>query len=205
MTEKVELDNSIYICNQKFPDNMCDALIDLFEYRLSQEPSTVFTSGSQGMHSLDRKDRQTFLDEYADSNQSYDLTRDFGSVDLANTVNEYLNIAVAEYYELFESLKSVSIRSTRQKLQKTVKGGGYHIWHYEQMNLSTTDRILVWTIYLNDVEEGGETEFLYQSKRVKAKKGDICIFPAQFNYTHRGNPPLSGDKYIATGWYNIYE
>ena len=73
------------------------------------------------------------------------------------------------------------------------------------MTVNTANRILVWTIYLNDVEECGETEFLYQSKRVKAKKGDICIFPAQFNYTHRGNPPLSGDKYIITGWYNLYQ
>jgi hypothetical protein len=156
------------------------------------------------MHTLDRKDRQTFLDEYAHSNDSFDLLRDLGSVELGSQVNLHLNEAVKEYYELFESLKSVSVRSTRQKLQKTVKGGGYHIWHYEQMDLNTTDRILVWTIYLNDVEEGGETEFLYQSKRIKAKRGDICIFPAQFNYTHRGNPPLSGDKYIITGWYSVY-
>ena len=198
MTEKVELDNSIYIADIKFPDNLCEQLIEFFEHRVSQEPAVVRTSGSQGMHTLDRKDRQTFLDEYAHSNQSFDLLRDLGSTELTNEVNLHLNEAVKEYYEMFESLKSVSIRSTRQKLQKTVKGGGYHIWHYEQMNLNTTDRILTWTIYLNDVEEGGETEFLYQAKRVKAKKGDICIFPAQFNYTHRGNPPLSGDKYIAT-------
>ena len=204
MTEKVELDNSIYVANIKFPDNLCEQLIELFEHRLSQEPNMVYTSGEQGMHTLDRKDRQTFLDDYAQSNQSFDLLRDLGSLELGNQVNLHLNEAVKEYYELFESLKSVSIRSTRQKLQKTVKGGGYHIWHYEQMDLNTTDRILVWTIYLNDVEEGGETEFLYQSKRIKAKRGDICVFPAQFNYTHRGNPPLSGDKYLVTGWYNIY-
>ena len=60
--------------------------------------------------------------------------------------------------------------------------------------------MLAWTIYLNDVPEGGETEFLYQSQRVSPEKGKTCIFPAGFMHTHRGNPPLKKDKYIATGW-----
>ena len=55
-------------------------------------------------------------------------------------------------------------------------------------------------MYLNDVEEGGETEFLYQSRRVKPKRGRLAIWPAQFTHMHRGNPPLSGDKYVITGW-----
>jgi hypothetical protein len=54
--------------------------------------------------------------------------------------------------------------------------------------------------YLNDVEEGGETEFLYQGVRVKPKKGTIILCPAAFTHTHRGNPPLSGDKYIINTW-----
>ena len=61
-------------------------------------------------------------------------------------------------------------------------------------------RAFVFTIYLNDVEEGGETEFLHFSKRVKPKAGRIVIWPAPFPYLHRGNPPLSGKKYILTSW-----
>tara|TARA_R110000868_G_scaffold16539_1_gene73910 strand:+ start:347 stop:526 length:180 start_codon:yes stop_codon:yes gene_type:complete len=55
-------------------------------------------------------------------------------------------------------------------------------------------------LYLNDVEEGGETELLYQSRRIKPQKGTLTMFPASFTHTHRGNPPLSNDKYIVTGW-----
>jgi hypothetical protein len=55
-------------------------------------------------------------------------------------------------------------------------------------------------LYLNDVEEGGETEFLYFSKRVKPKQGTLLLFPASFTHTHRGNPPLSGTKYIMNTW-----
>jgi hypothetical protein len=54
--------------------------------------------------------------------------------------------------------------------------------------------------YLNDVEEGGETEFLYQKKRVKPVKNRVVVWPAGFTHTHRGNPPLSNAKYIITGW-----
>ena len=55
-------------------------------------------------------------------------------------------------------------------------------------------------VYLNDVTEGGETEFLYQKCRFKPEKNTILIWPAQFTHVHRGNPPLSNDKYIITGW-----
>jgi hypothetical protein len=86
------------------------------------------------------------------------------------------------------------------KIQKTVPGGGYHVWHAEDNTRLHRSRVLVFTLYLNDVEEGGETEFLYLSKRVQPKTGRLLLWPAGFTHTHRGNPPLKGDKYIVTGW-----
>tara|TARA_R100001163_G_scaffold65760_2_gene64581 strand:+ start:1279 stop:1866 length:588 start_codon:yes stop_codon:yes gene_type:complete len=87
------------------------------------------------------------------------------------------------------------------KIQKTLPTEGYHVWHIEHgAGYDNEPRSLVYTIYLNDVEEGGETEFLHFSKRVKAKKGRIVIWPAGFPYVHRGNSPLSGEKYILTSW-----
>lgn len=86
------------------------------------------------------------------------------------------------------------------KLQKTIPAGGYHIWHAEQDSIEHSRRIAAYVLYLNDVPDGGETEFLYQSKRVSPKEGRLVIFPAGYTHTHRGNPPLRGDKYIMTGW-----
>jgi hypothetical protein len=60
-------------------------------------------------------------------------------------------------------------------------------------------------LYLNDVDEGGETEFLYQSIRIKPKKGTLILCPGSFTHTHRGNPPLSGEKYIVTTWIELVE
>ena len=39
-----------------------------------------------------------------------------------------------------------------------------------------------------------------QHRRVQPKKGLLLIWPAYFTHKHRGNPPLKGEKYIATGW-----
>ena len=86
------------------------------------------------------------------------------------------------------------------KMQKTGPGEGYHVWHSE-LDTMATKRILAWGLFLNDVEEGGELEFLHQGVRFKPKRGALVIWPANFTHLHRGNPPLSGDKYLVTGWY----
>jgi hypothetical protein len=86
------------------------------------------------------------------------------------------------------------------KLQKTRPGEGYHVWHCEHGCLNSAKRVMAYTVYLNDDYEAGETEFLYQQKRIKAKQGDVMIFPASYTHTHRGNPPMKSNKYIMTGW-----
>ena len=86
----------------------------------------------------------------------------------------------------------------------TADRGGYPYWHCElfprDANAETLHRHLLWTIYLNDGFEQGETEFLYQRRKVAPRTGDLLIAPAAFTHTHRGNRPKGGDKYIATSW-----
>ena len=86
------------------------------------------------------------------------------------------------------------------KMQKTLPGQGYHTWHAENASRLTCNRILAYSLYLNDIDEGGETEFLYLHKRFKPKQGTFLLWPAGFTHTHRGNPPLKQEKYIITGW-----
>jgi hypothetical protein len=86
------------------------------------------------------------------------------------------------------------------KLQKISVGGGYHNWHAETMDKAGRDRLLAFMLYLNDVDEGGETEFLYLKKRFQPKANRLLLWPSGFTHTHRGNPPLSNDKMIVTGW-----
>lgn len=89
--------------------------------------------------------------------------------------------------------------------QKYPQGSGnYNYWHCEVFPMAPHNeqlhRTLLFMFYLNDVEEGGETEFFYQSRAIKPKAGRMVIAPAYFTHTHRGCVPRSGDKYILTSW-----
>ena len=86
-------------------------------------------------------------------------------------------------------------------LQKTEPLEGYHAFHCENTSWANRNRVLAWMVYLNNVEEGGETEWLYQQLKIKPKKNTAAIWPGSFTHLHRGNPPISGTKYILTGWY----
>jgi hypothetical protein len=49
--------------------------------------------------------------------------------------------------------------------------------------------------YPNDDYEGGELFFRIQGLNVKAKAGDLFLFPSNFMYPHRAMPVESGTKY----------
>ena len=75
-----------------------------------------------------------------------------------------------------------------------------HLTVFENGGVAYSQRKFVIQLYLNDNFEGGETEFLYQNRRELPKQGDVLLFPAGFTHTHRGNPPIGGDKYLITSW-----
>lgn len=89
------------------------------------------------------------------------------------------------------------------KIQRTEPGEGFLSWHHERWigAPDAMNRFLVYTIYLNDIKEGGETEFLYQKTSISPRKGTLSLFPAEYTHVHRGNTPKNETKYILTGWY----
>ncbi|MEC7470505.1 MAG: 2OG-Fe(II) oxygenase [Pseudomonadota bacterium] len=89
--------------------------------------------------------------------------------------------------------------------QRYEKGnGGYPYWHSEvypqAQHNEALHRILLFMFYLNDVEEGGSTDFYYQDASIQPNAGRMVIAPAYFTHTHRGQIPVSDDKYILTSW-----
>jgi hypothetical protein len=106
-----------------------------------------------------------------------------------------------EYIKKYPIIKDFKAhRILDLKIQKIEKTQGYHKWHNEMMNSGTRNRFATFILYLNTVEQGGETEFLNQSLRIDPVKNRFVLFPATYTHVHRGNPPLSGTKYIITGW-----
>ena len=108
---------------------------------------------------------------------------------------------------LLESIVVMLFRPGTINLQKYIANqGGYPYWHCELYPSPQPDhgdalhRVVLWTIYLNDDFDEGETEFLYQRRKIVPKTGSLLIAPTAFTHTHRGNMPTRGDKYIATSW-----
>ena len=74
--------------------------------------------------------------------------------------------------------------------------GGYPYWHCElypkDAQAETLHRHVLWTLYLNDDFDEGETEFLFQGRKIAPRTGSLLIAPTAFTHTHRGNRPQGG-------------
>lgn len=89
-------------------------------------------------------------------------------------------------------------RDTGFQVQRTDPSGGY-IWHNDShVYTDRYERVYTYIWYLNTVDGGGETEFA--DRKIKPEVGKLVLFPATWNYIHRGLPPKEGLKYICTGW-----
>lgn len=117
------------------------------------------------------------------------------------TVENFEEVGLPQVHILMQQLFYI-LPPQMQKYDQVV--GSYGYWHSETYpQLPKNDslhRVLLYILYLNDVEEGGETEFFYQDVKIKPKKGSLVISPCYFTHTHRGNVPISNDKYILTSW-----
>ena len=170
---------------------------DFFEYWNFAErvsPDSIQTrSQTEQAHLFHKADSQLGLNTIRVNPDFKKLNSDFD--DFLRHLNGHLLELYNNRYPGFG--RPVAIEG---KMQKTEPSQGYHVWHCE-LDPEVPHRVLAWSLFLNDVEEGGELEFLHQNKRYKPKKGDFIIWPAAFTHIHRGNPPISNVKYIVTGWY----
>ena len=76
----------------------------------------------------------------------------------------------------------------------------YHLSHTEN-NGVYYERMMVWTIYLNTVTDGGGTYYPQYWKTIDAVEGRLVIWPAYWTHFHHGVVSKTQTKYIATGWY----
>lgn len=187
------MNDFIEVYEKAFTDDYCDKAIECMEKAIdSGYGSKRFES--DGSPKTMKDDYQLFSYDLLCANTIFDpdLHREFNDV--------FWNYCYADYRSKYSALNEIDVHAVYgNKLQKTGIGQGYHVWHSEHSK-AEKGRVLLYIVYLNDVGEGGETEFLYQHKRIKPTKGTVIIAPAGFTHTHRGNPPLSNTKYIMTGW-----
>lgn len=187
----VKIENFVGVFENAFPKEYCESLITDYETAIEAGYGRT-RQDEEAYNKLSKADLQLYNELH---NIQIPLSR----------IKEFNEIFWGQCYPIYETEYPALKESGRHsiysfKMQKTNLREGYHIWHYESGTRELCHRLLTWMVYLNDVEDGGETEFLYQSMRVKPKQGTLVIWPAAFTHTHRGNPPLSNSKYIVTGW-----
>ena len=85
-------------------------------------------------------------------------------------------------------------------IQKYSRGDHFAHLHSERTSLSTLHRLFAWMTYLNDVEDGGKTNFSHYGISIKPQTGKTLIWPAEWTHAHTGEILNDRKKYIITGW-----
>lgn len=96
-------------------------------------------------------------------------------------------------------MRDQSLETFSMQMQKYNKNVGKYIYHIDSRIENNKTRVITFLWYLNDVTDGGETE-IWNYLKIKPTAGKLLLFPACWTFPHRGNMPISSDKYIITGW-----
>ena len=189
-----KIENFIGTFDNVFSNEYCQSIIDHFE-KLNEFHRVRKRSDVTGRPAIEQQTdvyHPILENDHAFISANELILKDF---------NTKLQECYSHYVKKYSALDSMEKHRLNLdvKIQKTIPGEGYHVWHCEHNGVAHGKRLFLVILYLNEVD-GGETEFLYAHKRVAPKTGRLMICPASFTHTHRGNPPLNGVKYILNGW-----
>jgi hypothetical protein len=194
---KAEYKDFIAIYRDVYPEGYCQHLIKEFD-RLVESGAGTNRQRGEGAVKHRKNDLQLGL------NFGVHNAEGFNNLAATKVFFDGLQKCYDEYAEEYSILKNDGIRGTAMKMQRTDPGGGYHVWHAEQGRGEHANRVLVYMLYLNTLssDEAGETEFLYQKRRISPQENTMVLWPATFTHAHRGNTVFGErSKYIVTGWF----
>lgn len=200
-TETSKFVNFIGIFGKTLPETTCNRIIDHFN--LVQE-STIFVH-----HNAESNDFSinTATDNHNISQQSSieNLQRNnneiisSGNLWIFEELKNVLWKCFNEYSENYGIIKELSLHTISDliKINNIKIGDIEQKWDCHHNSVMNGDKILTAIFILNDCNNGGETEFLYQGIRINSKQGTVILFPSGFTHTFRNNIPLDDTLYIA--------
>ena len=183
----------IYECDDVFPVDFCNRVIDKFEKSdLKFKGTTSIRFDNPIKNSMDMRihdepewveEEKYFNDMIRKAMKKYENF--ILKMDVDDRVKKYIT----------EALMNTYIHPPQ--IQRTEPGQFYH-WHHDE-SAPPNWKMFTYIIYLNNVEKdsGGTTEFSC-GKTVQPKAGKIIFFPSTWTYFHRGKTLEKGVKYIAT-------
>lgn len=179
----------IYENNNALKPKVCEDIIQRFRHDDRKAPG-ITTSGKVMPELKKSMDLAiSDLDEWEDIDRTL-----FQS--LAENLEEYAK-RILEI--IGNPLWSSEIKDTGYNI-KRYRQNDYYNWHVDcQTYIEGWTRTIAAIWYLNEVEEGGETEFAFGHK-VVPETSKLILFPATWNFPHRGLSPIKGNKYIITSF-----
>lgn len=181
------------------PDDVCETLISRFEKDTNQKRGRI--GGSGGPH-VDLSIKNS-IDLYISDKNDW--------IDMDDVLYDYVREGMRQYIQHVKKEVNphfklpIDVSDKGYQIQKYQPNVGHYTWHDDfciemsRDNLTRLTRMLTFIFYLNDVADGGETEF-YNGRKVRPSRGKFMMFPSTTTFTHRANVPISGYKYICTGW-----
>jgi hypothetical protein len=176
--------------------NLCDQLIEYHKASPYKQPGTTYKQ--LGASTYDKGGKISTDIEINPSQYEHPTVLEYLK-ELQAVLEKYIKkYPMSNYYAPFQMRDSMNIQYYKPN-------EGYLTWHTERVNnmAPCVDRHLVFMTYLNDVNDGGGTEFYHQKLITKARKGKTLIWPADWTHTHRGIVSPTEEKYIITGWLNF--
>ena len=149
----------------------CKSLIHFYE---SNEE--YHEDGTMGVGEVDYNKKKC-SEMYISTNSMHSQSEYFSSV------NRSLIDNIGKYKKDYPFLEELFIWDVTSyfKLKKYLPKEAYFQTHCENSGHRNGDgerRMIAWMIYLNDVMDGGETEFPTQCKKFAPRAGDVLIWPA---------------------------
>ena len=163
--------------------NICDRIIQEADDRKSEFQSGIKEYEHLVFLSLDQSTYQPYIDS------------------LFGVIEEYKK----EFPFCYQTIKRWGL-CRDIKIQRYQPGKYYSNWHCENDGGETRgwgQRHLVYMTYLNDISDGGGTEFYSQQLTVRPEKGLTLIWPADWTHHHRGVVSNTEEKFIISGWWNF--
>ena len=124
----------------------------------------------------------------------------------------------AEIFQRIEEMTGIPQNNYESFQILQYKPGEYYKSHHDSSDANkdkvTGHRVLTFFLYLNDVEEGGETHFTKLNISVKPKRGRALVWPSVLNEDpnstdnrmyHEAKSVEKGIKYAANHWIHQYD
>jgi hypothetical protein len=198
------MEKYIYTNKISLSQEICDDLIELFENE--ERKYDGVTHGGLQKNIKDTKDfvipenepkwykyYQLFHNELTRNLKVY--INKLNDNQIFKNINQNTN-------NIFKHFENSKLSHSIFMIQRYKMNEGRYVYHHDFSidYKNKKNRVLTYLWYLNDVKEGGETDFPDLSLQIKPEAGTLLLFPATWDFPHCGKMPISSNKYIVTGW-----